>query len=112
MIRRPPRSTLFPYTTLFRSDLVHADGVGRSAVHAAGRGRLVPALGDGMGARRGGAVAAFRRRPYRGSHQAGLSRDSRAPRTHPADSSAGAGAGAVVNGNGLMDSAVPAKAGT
>src|SRR3712207_8410065 len=27
MIRRPPRSTLFPYTTLFRSELagVHAD---------------------------------------------------------------------------------------
>src|SRR2546429_4608118 len=24
MIRRPPRSTLFPYTTLFRSGLVHA----------------------------------------------------------------------------------------
>src|SRR5947208_6932432 len=24
MIRRPPRSTLFPYTTLFRSLLVHA----------------------------------------------------------------------------------------
>src|SRR3712207_8841779 len=24
MIRRPPRSTLFPYTTLFRSDLVLA----------------------------------------------------------------------------------------
>src|SRR2546430_7486042 len=23
MIRRPPRSTLFPYTTLFRSQLVH-----------------------------------------------------------------------------------------
>src|SRR3712207_8622269 len=23
MIRRPPRSTLFPYTTLFRSDLVY-----------------------------------------------------------------------------------------
>src|SRR3712207_7493402 len=23
MIRRPPRSTLFPYTTLFRSTLVH-----------------------------------------------------------------------------------------
>src|SRR2546421_12325457 len=30
MIRRPPRSTLFPYTTLFRSDrgLEHRDGVG------------------------------------------------------------------------------------
>src|SRR3712207_7807332 len=26
MIRRPPRSTLFPYTTLFRSAL-HADGL-------------------------------------------------------------------------------------
>src|SRR2546430_4268974 len=26
MIRRPPRSTLFPYTTLFRSR--HADGLG------------------------------------------------------------------------------------
>src|SRR5260370_25449867 len=23
MIRRPPRSTLFPYTTLFRSELLH-----------------------------------------------------------------------------------------
>src|SRR5258707_6724089 len=30
MIRRPPRSTLFPYTTLFRSvqqDQVHADAI-------------------------------------------------------------------------------------
>src|SRR5688572_31567940 len=26
MIRRPPRSTLFPYTTLFRSDLVENSG--------------------------------------------------------------------------------------
>src|SRR6267154_2739393 len=26
MIRRPPRSTLFPYTTLFRSRQAHADG--------------------------------------------------------------------------------------
>src|SRR3712207_6906206 len=29
MIRRPPRSTLFPYTTLFRS---HAKGLGYDAV--------------------------------------------------------------------------------
>src|SRR2546426_6070331 len=29
MIRRPPRSTLFPYTTLFRS-CVHASSPGRS----------------------------------------------------------------------------------
>src|SRR2546430_14896002 len=26
MIRRPPRSTLFPYTTLFRSDVAEEDG--------------------------------------------------------------------------------------
>src|SRR3712207_7768318 len=26
MIRRPPRSTLFPYTTLFRSEVVEGDG--------------------------------------------------------------------------------------
>src|SRR3712207_8393263 len=32
MIRRPPRSTLFPYTTLFRSDLVDQ-----------ARGQLLPA---------------------------------------------------------------------
>src|SRR3712207_8564256 len=32
MIRRPPRSTLFPYTTLFRSctnDFVRSDGIAR-----------------------------------------------------------------------------------
>src|SRR2546422_5831924 len=31
MIRRPPRSTLFPYTTLFRSlvNLIHDEGVPR-----------------------------------------------------------------------------------
>src|SRR2546430_9899786 len=28
MIRRPPRSTLFPYTTLFRSDIVGDDALG------------------------------------------------------------------------------------
>src|SRR2546422_3535048 len=27
MIRRPPRSTLFPYTTLFRSDSIIKDGL-------------------------------------------------------------------------------------
>src|SRR2546426_4793923 len=29
MIRRPPRSTLFPYTTLFRSHCANADGHAR-----------------------------------------------------------------------------------
>src|SRR5689334_24862374 len=55
MIRRPPRSTLFPYTTLFRSPLGPFEG-GRVEVVAidvgvAGRpGQVlgVPALGDGQ----------------------------------------------------------------
>src|SRR5690349_24227738 len=32
MIRRPPRSTLFPYTTLFRSRTARAKGVGEGRV--------------------------------------------------------------------------------
>src|SRR5688572_32525901 len=32
MIRRPPRSTLFPYTTLFRSLLITIDGEGEAIV--------------------------------------------------------------------------------
>src|SRR5256885_7264497 len=32
MIRRPPRSTLFPYTTLFRSELTAAEGTVVSSV--------------------------------------------------------------------------------
>src|SRR5436853_1257583 len=31
IIRRPLRSTLFPYTTLFRSSLVHGPGVQKAA---------------------------------------------------------------------------------
>src|SRR5256885_9952209 len=40
MIRRPPRSTLFPYTTLFRSargariEVVRCKGNGRQRIHA------------------------------------------------------------------------------
>src|SRR2546427_5799630 len=30
MIRRPPRSTLFPYTTLFRSRLIDQEPIGRT----------------------------------------------------------------------------------
>src|SRR2546425_7948216 len=33
MIRRPPRSTLFPYTTLFRSDFQRAQRRSRRARH-------------------------------------------------------------------------------
>src|SRR3712207_5366563 len=37
MIRRPPRSTLFPYTTLFRSDLAVRDGMDDAVEVAEGR---------------------------------------------------------------------------
>src|SRR5260221_9543814 len=41
MIRRPPRSTLFPYTTLFRSQLSRDCGQDfREAVRTAGADRL------------------------------------------------------------------------
>src|SRR2546429_3557123 len=46
MIRRPPRSTLFPYTTLFRSHLVR---VGRPATLADAPAGAVP-LQRGVGA--------------------------------------------------------------
>src|SRR2546430_3883656 len=39
MIRRPPRSTLFPYTTLFRSILPHRHAAGPAAVPAIARRR-------------------------------------------------------------------------
>src|SRR2546430_7999104 len=49
MIRRPPRSTLFPYTTLFRS--VAADNRGRSHTGHNGAGK-VPRWNHGAHAQR------------------------------------------------------------
>src|SRR3712207_7314428 len=46
MIRRPPRSTLFPYTTLFRSPaLAFAVGMVTLGVSAARSGAVPPAAG-------------------------------------------------------------------
>src|SRR5256885_16973135 len=42
MIRRPPRSTLFPYTTLFRSDDPHAGARSRVGSDDVLMGRVVP----------------------------------------------------------------------
>src|SRR2546427_5684480 len=53
MIRRPPRSTLFPYTTLFRSDL---DPVG------AGDGALIDRLARFRAGSHGGGVGVGGRR--------------------------------------------------
>src|SRR2546430_9084187 len=58
MIRRPPRSTLFPYTTLFRSRRA-ADGKARS-------GRLPRGHGDSAGrAAAHGAIARDPRQDHR-----------------------------------------------
>src|SRR6266568_6535526 len=51
MIRRPPRSTLFPYTTLFRPRRAHpprpsAPGRGRGARRGEARGADVPARSE------------------------------------------------------------------
>src|SRR2546430_9419920 len=42
MIRRPPRSTLFPYTTLFRSPDPGIEHAERRRVHGRGTGTLIP----------------------------------------------------------------------
>src|SRR5690348_18025007 len=45
MIRRPPRSTLFPYTTLFRSALVLEEGSPTAHVCIVARALDIPVLG-------------------------------------------------------------------
>ena len=49
-------------TAAVARDLVHADRLGRGAVRAADRARLVPALGGRLGAHRRDALGAVRRR--------------------------------------------------
>src|SRR2546425_9686284 len=51
MIRRPPRSTLFPYTTLFRSGH-EQQRQGGGHEHGAGRAPLPPPPPDGPARRR------------------------------------------------------------
>src|SRR2546426_5964122 len=51
MIRRPPRSTLFPYTTLFRSVLPRAAGqLQGPGAHHFQEGRRISPHGDRQGA--------------------------------------------------------------
>src|SRR2546425_7600567 len=49
MIRRPPRSTLFPYTTLFRSPALHAEGDLRAAGDREEHVARAPAVRGGHG---------------------------------------------------------------
>src|SRR2546426_11019008 len=87
MIRRPPRSTLFPYTTLFRSVLHRPPGTGHVA-------RLRARGGAGAGARAAARVRApgrgvGHRRRGRGRRAAARRRRHPEPRARPR---AGAGA--------------------
>src|SRR3712207_7942865 len=57
MIRRPPRSTLFPYTTLFRSGLTMLELAERGQEGDASASlQLTSVLGSGLGAGVGGAL--------------------------------------------------------
>src|SRR2546429_9330425 len=71
MIRRPPRSTLFPYTTLFRSQLRRAAGVEA----AAGFVRLVQQLAEPLDLTPGEQL-----RPEAGARR--LAHDVQRPRAH------------------------------
>src|SRR3712207_7527013 len=55
MIRRPPRSTLFPYTTLFRSVLIHDEDADRMSTgfRAGGRWYVDDAGGESATEARG-----------------------------------------------------------
>src|SRR3712207_8835711 len=70
MIRRPPRSTLFPYTTLFRSqELVEAGGAHRE--------RLKPFPDDALsvlGVKQDNLLAALQTPGYQPQHDPGLAR--------------------------------------
>src|SRR5687767_15713466 len=60
MLRPPPRSTLFPYTTLFRSGLTIAPGESSAVVRATRRRRVQrasPAAAEGASVRSGRASA-------------------------------------------------------
>src|ERR1035438_10164272 len=73
MIRRPPRSTLFPYTTLFRSGW-------RAVYFRIGKpdaGRDPPETGGDRGTEAAHAAAALRRGLVRGRVQHGMGRPER-----------------------------------
>src|ERR1041384_7456487 len=56
MIRRPPRSTLLPYTTLFRSGVESMDGVGRMFAAMTRASGVVPQISVILGPAAGAAA--------------------------------------------------------
>src|SRR2546425_7734690 len=92
MIRRPPRSTLFPYTTLFRS---------RRSGYAASAGRPAGRRGQGHPPRRGGGTG----------RDEGRGRNSWAdpgPKRPRARGAAGGGGGAGGDAGGAQRGGPPA----
>src|SRR2546427_3073386 len=71
MIRRPPRSTLFPYTTLFRSP------VSRSTIHF-----VVRPERSGLTPPRSGRMVRLSPEQERGRHEEGPDRHHRLPDAH------------------------------
>src|SRR3712207_7007067 len=94
MIRRPPRSTLFPYTTLFRSARVHA-----------------ATFGDRLVAKFGLPVRGFRDARHAGpGHELTTSRNVLARDVVTADSEDGpVGDGSAATGRHAADAATSAR---
>src|SRR5947207_8643259 len=69
MIRRPPRSTLFPYTTLFRSRDGGGRAGGRGRPRAAGERRRAGAGADARDRRRAAVGSRVRGRPHAGDRK-------------------------------------------
>src|SRR5438094_9705365 len=82
MIRRPPRSTLFPYTTLFRSGGIQGDvlatdnntvGMGDAGIKSAIQGSNVPNPDEAVPSFVSGAMAKAGKGLLEGTLQAGTS---------------------------------------
>src|SRR5438309_8733246 len=71
MIRRPPRSTLFPYTTLFRSN--NTVGMGDAGIKSAIQGSNVPNPDEAVPSFVSGAMAKAGKGLLEGTLQAGTS---------------------------------------
>src|SRR3712207_7201497 len=82
MIRRPPRSTLFPYTTLFRSlsDTIFLVKVGGHCPHHAGRRSMHVGRRGGRG--RGGRVGSWSGRCRGGASTGGDRKSTRLNSSH------------------------------
>src|SRR3712207_506347 len=80
MIRRPPRSTLFPYTTLFRSRRAHQRPLSRRRSHHRPAVRRAHLVGPHASASDGSCTAVLRRDRRRAVHD--RPRHVPAPRQH------------------------------